>query len=187
MAYNSRTAIWKSGQWLSGSFYSRINVDENGVTNVSKSHKYAIWYTGTWYNGDWYGGIAYNMDFKSGTWHGGILEEIEVIKVETKSLVLNGLFNFNIGDDVNIIDNDGNSSEFRILLVTELDNDKTIINFEGHFYTTTTGYSDTGLRVVSKFRNANWKSGIWTNGLYDSGLWEGGIWYNGIFNAKWIS
>jgi hypothetical protein len=27
-------------------------------------------------------------------------------------------------------------------------------------------YSDTGLRLVSIFRNANWKSGIWTNGLY---------------------
>jgi hypothetical protein len=35
MAYNSRTAIWKSGQWLV--FYSRINIDENGVTNVSYS------------------------------------------------------------------------------------------------------------------------------------------------------
>jgi hypothetical protein len=47
-------------------FYSRINIDENGVTNTY--HKYAIWHTGTWYNGDWYGGIAYNMDFKSVTW-----------------------------------------------------------------------------------------------------------------------
>jgi hypothetical protein len=44
---------------------------------------------------------------------------------------------------------------------------------------------DTGLRVVSKFKNANWKSGIWTNGIYDNGVFEGGVWYNGIFNGTW--
>lgn len=44
---------------------------------------------------------------------------------------------------------------------------------------------DTGLRVVSVFRNANWKSGIWTNGIYESGIYEGGIWYDGIFKGTW--
>ena len=44
---------------------------------------------------------------------------------------------------------------------------------------------NTGLRVVSKFTNLNWKGGIWTNGIYESGLWEGGLWYNGVFNAIW--
>jgi hypothetical protein len=44
---------------------------------------------------------------------------------------------------------------------------------------------DTGLRVVSRFRNANWKSGIWTNGIYDSGKFEGGIWMDGIFKGVW--
>lgn len=200
MAYNSRTAIWKSGQWLSGSFYSRINVDENGVTNVSYSHKYAIWYTGSWYNGSWYGGIAYNMDFKSGTWYGGILDEIEVINVgltysngtTQSSMVLNGVFKFNANDEINIINIDGSILNTKIIEVyyDTLLPTYTFLKINlNNSYTLTTGYSDTGLRLVSRFRNTNWKSGIWTNGLYDSGLWEGGIWYNGIFgeNANWIS
>ncbi len=186
MAYNSRTAIWKSGKWLSGSFYSRIN-EENGVTNVSYSHKYAIWYTGSWYNGSWYGGIAYNIDFKSGTWYGGILDEIEIIKVDSNSVVLNGIFKFNIGDEVSIINQVENSSTMKILTVSEDTVNKYTTIEITHSYPLTTGYSDTGLRLVSRFRNSNWKSGIWTNGLYDSGLWEGGIWYNGIFGANWIS
>jgi hypothetical protein len=50
----------------------------------------------------------------------------------------------------------------------------------------TTSNVDTGLRLVSRFKNINWKSGIWTNGLFDNGLWEGGIWYNGVFKGTWV-
>jgi hypothetical protein len=71
MAYNSRTAIWKSGQWLSGSSTLRINMR----MELQMSYSTNMQYGGTWYNGDWYGGID-NMDFKSGTWYGGILDEI---------------------------------------------------------------------------------------------------------------
>jgi hypothetical protein len=45
---------------------------------------------------------------------------------------------------------------------------------------------DTGLRIVSHFKNTNWKSGIWENGIFDDGLWESGIWYDGIFNGEWV-
>ena len=44
---------------------------------------------------------------------------------------------------------------------------------------------NTGLRVVSNFKNINWKSGIWTNGIFENGIWEGGIWYNGLFEGTW--
>jgi len=44
---------------------------------------------------------------------------------------------------------------------------------------------DTGLRIVSNFTNANWKTGIWTNGIFESGLYETGIWYDGIFKGTW--
>jgi hypothetical protein len=45
---------------------------------------------------------------------------------------------------------------------------------------------DTGLRVVSHFKNTKWKSGIWENGIFDDGLWESGAWYDGIFNGEWV-
>ena len=45
---------------------------------------------------------------------------------------------------------------------------------------------ETNLRVVSRFKNATWESGIWTNGIFETGLWKGGIWYNGIFGEKAI-
>ena len=44
---------------------------------------------------------------------------------------------------------------------------------------------DTGLKIVSSFKNANWKTGIWTNGIFEEGIFESGIWYNGVFNANW--
>lgn len=101
-AYNSRTAIWYGGKWKSGSFYSQLS--NSGVSDV---HKYSIWYSGQWMSGDFRGGIAYNMTFNSGTWHGGILEEIELIGINSSnnSFILNGLFRFNIGDEIYIIDN----------------------------------------------------------------------------------
>jgi hypothetical protein len=106
-AYNSRTATWHGGKWLSGSFYSRMNQPGE----VSDIHKYSIWRTGQWVSGDFYGGIAYNIDFKSGTWHGGILEDIQIIGMDenNNSFILNGIFKFNIGDNFYVIDN-GNTS-----------------------------------------------------------------------------
>jgi subtilisin-like proprotein convertase family protein len=101
-AYNSRTATWNGGIFTGGSFYSKLDT----TVDVSKTHKYSIWKTGTWTSGDFYGGIAYNMDFKSGTWHGGILEDIEIIGINesNNSFILNGVFRFNIGDDIYVTD-----------------------------------------------------------------------------------
>ena len=105
-AYNSRTAIWYGGKWKSGSFYSQLS--DTGVSDV---HKYSIWYSGQWMSGDFRGGIAYNMTFNSGTWHGGILEEIQLIGINSanNSFILNGRFKFNIGDEIYIIDNNTNN------------------------------------------------------------------------------
>jgi subtilisin-like proprotein convertase family protein len=102
-AYNSRTATWHAGKWLSGSFFSKLGT----LPDVSDVHKYSIWHTGQWISGDFYGGIVYNIDFKSGTWHGGILEDIQIIGMNenNNSFILNGIFKFNIGDEFYIIDN----------------------------------------------------------------------------------
>ena len=207
-SYNSRTANWQGGKWVSGSFYSKLNTDDNGQLAASDVHKYSIWKTGQWMSGEWYGGIAYNMDFKTGTWYGGILEDIQVIGIDTveNTFTLNGIFKFNIGDNIYIIDNQvgGSNSVFgsnlqpgvyKVLYQTE----GTAI-YGSNTIKTTTVYvnynlatlgssvsvpTETNLRVVSKFKNLNWKSGIWTNGLFETGLWEGGIWYNGVFDATW--
>lgn len=103
-SYNSRTAVWNGGVWKSGSFHSGKPQD---IPDVSDVHKYSIWRTGNWVSGDFYGGVAYNMSFNSGTWHGGILEEIQVIGINAvnNSFTLNGVFRFNLGDIIYIIDN----------------------------------------------------------------------------------
>ena len=44
---------------------------------------------------------------------------------------------------------------------------------------------NTGLKVVSKFNNAIWKSGVWYNGISEDGNFNGGLWYNGIFSGNW--
>jgi hypothetical protein len=204
-SFNSRTATWHGGKWLGGSFYSRLNLDSNGEPDVSDIHKYSIWYTGQWLKGDFYGGIAYNIDWKSGTWHGGILEDIQVIgftgstTTSENYFVTNGIFKFNIGDQITIIDNNaagslgvayGNNSipQSYTVLYTVEDNDLDYTNVYVNRNITLNSQApvDTKLRVVSVFSQCNWKSGVWTNGIYKEGLWEGGIWYNGVFEATWM-
>ena len=206
-SFGSRISVWNSGSFINGSFHSRLNLDESGEYKVSDIHRFTTWKTGQWINGDYYGGITYNIDFKSGTWHGGILEDIQVINIDKDPiddsiiLKLNGVFNFNIGDEIFVIDN--NSGTPFNLLGSNSDPGRynVLSSFDDGVYTdvyinTTLDISsltptppfpeplNTGLRVVSVFRNCNWKSGIWTNGIYESGDWEGGIWYNGIFETN---
>lgn len=201
-SYNSRNATWRSGKWLSGSFYSRLDTDDNGNTVRSDTHKYSIWRTGVWYSGDWYGGVSYNIDFQSGTWYGGILEDIQIIGININTsdsyVTLNGEFEFNIGDLIYIVSNDKATytqfgtieqpKSYKVIFSEIINNKKTKLYIDIPNSTTinTTTYYETGLRVVSKFKNTNWKSGIWTNGLYESGLWEGGLWYDGVFGGNWM-
>lgn len=198
-SFNSRTATWQSGTWVSGSFYSKLKAT-NDVLDVCDVHKYSIWKTGKWLSGEWYGGIAYNMDFKIGTWYGGILEDIQIIGVDSASgtFTLNGIFHFNIGDDIYIIDNqidniysvygsNANFGSYKVLnYIENTDNTTTVYVNDMGSGPSTISNIDTGLRLVSRFKNVNWKSGIWTNGLFDDGLWEGGIWYNGVFKGTWV-
>lgn len=195
-AFNSRTATWHSGKWLSGSFYSRLGE----TPDVSVSHKYSIWHTGSWYTGDIYGGIVYDIDFKSGTWHGGILEDIQIINVNVKEgyIKLNGTFKFNIGDEISILGSDDfylemfKSVRYKVIHIVEDQVNKytkVYIKFESvpdeNYYDVAD--KETNMRVVSRFRNVNWLSGLWTNGIFETGNWKGGIWYDGQFGdkAKW--
>jgi hypothetical protein len=201
-SYNSRTATWHNGSWLNGSFYSSL-ITENDQPTVSENHKYSIWKTGKWYNGNWYGGISYNMDFKTGTWHGGILEDIQIVGVDTSTntFILNGIFKFENGDVIYVIDNQenseysiygSNSSPHRYVILNAIEdtpNKTTSIvvseSLEGPS-SPIGSLVNTKLRIVSRFAKINWKSGIWTNGIFEDGLWEGGIWYNGIFKGFWL-
>lgn len=202
-SHNSRTSIWKGGKFISGSFHSQLNLDSKNNYTRARVHKYSIWYSGEWYSGNWYGGVAYNINFKSGTWHGGILEDIQIIGCGQEEdtldnfFVLNGIFRFNIGDKVKVIDNILNNT-YSVLGSNDTPVDYTVLfSLENSLLNQTKIYvdkeislianapQDLGIRLVSHFESCNWKSGIWTNGIYDNGLWEGGIWYNGVFNATW--
>jgi hypothetical protein len=224
---NNRTSTWHGGKWLNGEFHSTLNLDENtNLPKVSKIHKYSIWRTGLWSNGNFYGGLAYNIDFKGGIWHGGILEEIQVIGIDrvnsarllevqgpppTNVIYLNGTFKFNPGDEIWIIDNkrgktfsvlgnDANPRNYRInQIIEDEQNDITglYLNYkleslnvpgEAGFITYSLQYNnlgDLGVRVVGKFTEARWKSGLWYNGYFQGGQFDGGIWYNGVFDGDW--
>lgn len=195
-SFNSRPSIWHGGNFVSGSFHSFLDKDDNDNIVRSKIHKYSIWNTGNFISGDFYGGVAYNIDF-NGTWHGGILEDIQIIGMDNiidpltnvitgKTLTLNGIFRFNIGNEITIMDKDLNTYKTKVRLPVEEDTDS--------FTTKVETIPDVGItipmpfekdkyKVVSEFNNTNWKSGIWTNGVFNSGLWEGGMFYDGIFNG----
>jgi hypothetical protein len=216
---NTRTATWHAGKWLDGEFHSFLNLDQNGVPNVSDLHKYSIWRTGVWNRGNWYGGIAYNIDFRGGTWHGGILEEIQVIGIDSilpaqtskNKIYINGIFKFNVGDEIWIIDDERNlyfsslgtnesPMKYRINQIiedTETDSTGLFLNYNLSTLGVKEPYAsktysvaenpnlDLGLRVVSKFTDVTWKSGLWTNGIFSNGQYDSGIWYNGVFDGNW--
>jgi hypothetical protein len=187
-SFNSRPSIWHGGDFLSGSFHSFLDKDSNDSPIRSKIHKYSIWNTGNFISGDFYGGVAYNINF-NGTWHGGILEDIQIIEIDNitngKKLTLNGIFKFNIGDEITIIDKDLNTFKTKVYLVEEDSS-----SFSTKISTTPNvnitipiPFELDKYKVVSEFNNTNWKSGIWTNGVFNNGLWEGGVFYDGIFNG----
>jgi len=207
-SYNSRTSTWHAGKWISGDFHSRLNLNDDGLPDVSELHKLSIWKTGLWSNGNWYGGIAYNIDFRSGNWYGGILEDIQVTGVDIvnlnggtySTLQLNGIFKFNIGDDFTIIDNNVGSSFsvygsndnpiiYKVLNQVEDDKFTTIfVNKDLSPLVSITGTqseANLNIKAVSRFEGANWESGIWTNGIFKDGSWNGGLWYAGIFDGTW--
>jgi len=213
---NSRTTVWNGGEWLNGQFHSQLNTGSDGQPAVSDIHKYSVWKTGNWYGGDFWGGVAYNINFFGGVWRGGILEEIQVIGVDSitppetsnNAIQLNGIFRFNVGDQIWIIDDDRNTVYSpigsndspgsyrinRVVLDQSSDTTKIYLNYnlstlgvDPTYAGMTVSDVETGLRVVSYFRDSVWESGIWTNGIFETGDFRSGIWYNGIFGGNWGS
>lgn len=206
-ASNSRNAIWDSGKWLSGEFHSLLNLDDNGNQVASDIHKYAYFKTGVWNQGDFYGGIIFNSDFRGGNFYGGIVDDIQIIGIDVTNnkITLNGIFRFNIGDEFWVIDDPNIESQY--LSVGSLDQPRkyriAFVSIDETSETTTLtllfqlssivpgsviqkqeGF-DLGIRVVSKFANTNWRSGLWYNGIFENGSFLGGMWYNGIFSGDW--
>lgn len=195
---NSRAATWQSGEWLDGSFHSRLNIINNKY-DVSLAHRYSMWKSGNWYNGNFYGGVAFNINFKSGVWHGGVLEDISLIgsEIEDSKIYLDGIYYFNIGYEFYIIGNpkleeyaslgtNTNPIKYKTLKTEKLlDENKTIIYVDKVLNIDIQEASYTGLKIVSYYQGSNWKSGIWTNGIFENGLFEGGMWLNGIFKGQW--
>ena len=210
LASNSRNATWHGGVFASGNFYSYENISATDSTiTVSDVHKYSVWKTGIFSQGNFYGGIVYNMNCQNGIWHGGIVQDIEIIGVSSPSastVTLNGVFRFNIGDYINIIGdgsttayynlgNYNNPGKYRIAnSYIDLSKNWTVITLDYNFstlaftspYNATASYNvNTGMRAVSRFKDTNWKSGIWYNGVFESGAFESGIWYDGLFMGTW--
>jgi len=207
LASNSRNAIWQGGVFSSGNFYSSENIIGSTIS-ASTVHKYSQWRTGSFNSGNFYGGIVYNINLNGGKWYSGVMLDIEIIGVNLSNnvITLNGLFRFNIGDYVNILEDGsytpylglGNYSSpgrYRVALV-EYDYTKnwTFVTLNYNLsslgvtgtYSATASYNvDTGIRLVSKLNNIDWYNGVWTNGIYEGGTFYGGIWYNGVFNGTW--
>lgn len=223
---NSKNAKWMGGNWSNGEFHAFLNQDSDGNNLPSKDHKVSQWYTGNWSNGNWYGGIAYNMNHESGIWKSGILEEIQVVGIKVPAqystsstaadnfFVLNGIFNFEPGskiwviddnwgntysvfgsntnpksytvEDISIIDN-ASGTDYTKIIVPEIANSWYSFTQSSMLVggSTTASNIDTRLRIVSKFKKVDWNNGVWKNGIFESGNFRGGMWYNGVFNGTW--
>ena len=204
-SFNTRTSIWQAGKFSGGEFHSYLNLDMYGNTTSSQYNKYSIWNTGIWSGGNFYGGVAYSIDFNSGVWYGGVIEEIQIIGInilqgQLTTFTLNGKFYFNVNDEIWVV-NDGNPTPYSSIgtnespgnykvLLTDVVNDITIITIDKDLTSLSGTMSlsniETGLRCTTIFKNSIWKRGIWTNGIFDeTSIFEGGIWYGGVFKGQW--
>ena len=52
-------------------------------------------------------------------------------------------------------------------------------------YSVVVSDTNTGLNVVSRFKNSTWNSGIFYNGIFSGGQFFGGIFYSGVFSGTW--
>ena len=123
------------------------------------------------------------------------------IDINQNEITLNGIYRFNVGDEIWIIDDATNNSQY--LSIGSLDSPSkykiALVNINDEFESTTitvlsdlsdiaspsvipvqNGF-DIGLRVVSKFSNTSWYNGLWYNGIFEGGEFLGGMWYNGTF------
>lgn len=202
-SFSTRKSIWHSGNFINGEFHSFLNLDDQGVPDVSTNHGNSIWNTGK-FRGNFYGGTVNNIEFDSSIWFGGVLKDISVVRIDTttNSFTLDGVYRFNLNDKFYIMDNlqtstysvfgsTTNPVEYRILdttldeenSTTEVVVDKLLSDIYG--FSLDTGISQTGLKVVSKFKNSTWSSGVWRNGYFDNGRFLNGMWYNGYFSGTW--
>lgn len=201
-SFNSRNATWYAGRFLAGEFHSFLKTNDKGLPIRSEIHKYSKWYTGYFGGGIFYGGNVDNINFISSTWEGGILNDIDVVEINTDDnlITLDGIYRFNIGDSIHIVDNQTNGTysvfgkteepiKYKILETTiDEDAERTQILvdiiLEDIMYANT-GIIDTKLKCISYFSNSTWNSGIWENGIFDKGNFNGGMWYQGNFSGIW--
>jgi hypothetical protein len=203
-SFNSRNSTWYGGKFLNGEFHSFLNLNDQGLPDVSEIHKYSKWYSGLFSGGVFYGGDVYNINFNSSLWQGGILNDIDIIGIKSNAtnntFVLDGIYRFNINDTFYIVDNFntgtysvfGSTQEtkkYRILDTTideEANTTEVFVDVKlSDILSVNTGITTTNLKCVSIFRNSTWNSGIWFNGIFDEGYFNGGIWYHGNFSGIW--
>lgn len=203
-SFNSRNSIWHGGKFLKGEFHSFLNINDDGLPDVSEIHKYSTWYTGVFSGGVFYGGNVHNINFNSSLWQGGILNEINIIGIKSNSIynhfILDGIYRFNINDIFYVVDKftNGVYSVFGttenpkkyIVLDTTIDeaNNRTEVFVDvllSDIMSVNTGIVNTNLKCVSIFKDSTWNSGIWFNGVFDGGYYNGGIWYHGNFSGIW--
>ena len=123
--------------------------------------------------------------------------------IPNDSITLNGIFRFNIGDEIWVIDDGSVYSQYTsigslssprkykigLVLIDDTNQNTTLtlvydLGTLGPFLIDAQFGVDLRLRVVSKFSNANWYSGLWYNGVFN-GNFYGGMWYAGSFNGTW--
>jgi hypothetical protein len=203
LSSGSKKSVWENGNWVSGKFYSGRRLNASALDLVSDVHKWSLFKSGTWNSGQFWGGILFNADVNSIDFKGGIVDDIQVIGASfsgaNNQILLNGSFRIKESDEIIISDLSGtgtysvlfeklNPIYYVVDSVDLLDDNTTLISIIGDFSTyslPTIWSSDTGLRVISKFKNATFSSGTWYNGLFESGKFNGGIWYDGVFKGIW--
>jgi hypothetical protein len=204
-SFNSRNSIWYGGKFLKGEFHSFLNENDKGVADVSEIHKYSSWHSGLFSGGVFYGGNVHNINFNSSLWKGGILNEIDIIRIRANNVYndfrLDGIYRFNIGDEFYIVDKfEGStysvfgtteSPKKYVILDTTINEDSNStdifvdVQLSDIMSVNTGNIENSGIKCVSIFKDSTWNSGIWFNGIFDGGYFNGGMWYHGNFNGVW--
>lgn len=133
----------------------------------------------------------YNVDIKNADLKNSILDYINIVAVNLETInqyiIIEGLFDFNIGYTLFIMDNNYNYYELKVKDYKTVVNSKyTLIPIVSTTFNIITGFSNntipnidnvlyeyTNYKLVSYISNVNWDGGVFNNGIFNGNVFKG--------------
>ena len=181
--FGSKTTNSKTAKFIKGSIQTANigNIENNNTIIETANISYA----------NIINTKMYNVDIKNADLKNSILDYINIVAVNLETInqyiIIEGLFDFNIGYTLFIMDNNYNYYELKVKDYKTVVNSKyTLIPIVSTTFNIITGFSNntipnidnvlyeyTNYKLVSYISNVNWVGGVFTNGIFNGNVFKG--------------